>query len=166
MKSFIKHMKINRTLTIKELIDKLGYKQYLNEEVVKTLKNTGPKIGEIEFFKLNKTTTVSEVEKEYQTRNLVPDLGAVLACLIENPKMLDEKNWIGVQMEDNCFATFDRWDGERRVNVLRYDDRWDGNYWFAGRRKSSEFEPSPSSETLSLDLPDELIINNVKYRKV
>ncbi len=29
---------------------------------------------------------------------------------------------------------FNRWNDERNVNVNRNDDRWNDNWWFAGRR--------------------------------
>jgi hypothetical protein len=39
------------------------------------------------------------------------------------------------------FATFNRWNDERNVNVNRNDNDWNDNWWFAGVRKSLHFSP-------------------------
>ena len=33
-----------------------------------------------------------------------------------------------------CYATFNRWNDKRNVNVDRNDNDWNDNWWFAGRR--------------------------------
>ena len=40
-------------------------------------------------------------------------------------------------------AAFNRWNDERNVNVNRDDNRWNDNWWFAGRRNYSHFERPP-----------------------
>jgi hypothetical protein len=44
----------------------------------------------------------------------------------------------GGGMEDILykFATFNRWNDERNVNVNRNDNDWNDNWWFAGLRNS------------------------------
>lgn len=37
------------------------------------------------------------------------------------------------------FATFNRWNDERNVNVNRNDNDWNDNWWFAGVRNSLHF---------------------------
>src|SRR3989339_41723 len=37
------------------------------------------------------------------------------------------------------YATFNRWDDERNVNVNRNDNDWNDNWWFAGVRNSLYF---------------------------
>ena len=39
------------------------------------------------------------------------------------------------------FATFNRWNGDRNVNVNRNNNDWNDNWWFAGRRYSFYFSP-------------------------
>ena len=39
------------------------------------------------------------------------------------------------------YATFNRWDDERNVNVNRNDNDWNDNWWFAGVRSSFHFSP-------------------------
>jgi hypothetical protein len=158
-------MKINRKKTISELLDELNYKKYINEDVLKTLKNEGAEEAEIEFFTLGKYASNKEVLKEYEKRNLVPDLGAIITYLIKNPTFLDEKKYIGVQLKDNIFVSFDRWDGGRGVLVDQSGRAWYDDAWFGGRRKSLNLKSSELSETLPSVLPEFLIINGEKYRK-
>lgn len=159
-------MKVNRTKTIKQLLDELEYKQYINEDVLKTIKNEGDKDVKVEFFNLGKYTSNAKVLKEYEKRNLTQDLGAVITYLIENPKTLDEKKYIGVQMKDDVFVSFHCWDGEREVDVGQGDGVWDDLAWFGGRRKSSTLSNSELSEPLPSALPEILTINGIKYKQV
>lgn len=145
-------MKTNRKSTIKELLKILNYKEWLDQSVLATLKNEGEKEVELEFFKLDKYVSISELQKEYESRNLSPDLGATIQYLIKNPKVLDEKKYIGVQMEDNKYATFSRHVDERGVYVYQNVYDWRGGWWFAGVRKSSETKAlGTNSETLPLE---------------
>lgn len=40
-----------------------------------------------------------------------------------------------------CYATFNRWNDERNVNVNRNDNDWNDNWSFAGVRNSLHFSP-------------------------
>ena len=42
----------------------------------------------------------------------------------------------------DCYATFNRWNDERNVNVNRNDNDWNDNWWFAGLRNSLHFSPA------------------------
>lgn len=143
-------MKINRKKSISELIDELGYKKYINEDALKTIKNKGEKEVEVGFFTLNKYVSNSKLLKEYKTRNLIPDVGAVFTYLIKNPKTLDDKKHIGVQIEDNVYAIVSHWGVERGVYVDRVGDDWSDNWWFGGVRKVGT-QPLKSSELLELE---------------
>ncbi len=129
-------MKINRKQTLKQAISSLGYKEYLNDKVVESIKNTGNKNVEVEFFTLSKYVTIQKVLDEYKKRGLIPDPFAVIQYLKENPEFLDKKRYIGVQLTDNRFVTFHRLLGERDVNCGRSDHDWLDLWWFAGVRKS------------------------------
>jgi len=39
------------------------------------------------------------------------------------------------------FATFNRWNDERKVNVNRNENDWNDDWWFAGVRKSLRIPP-------------------------
>jgi hypothetical protein len=39
------------------------------------------------------------------------------------------------------YATFNRWNDKRKVNVNRNDNDWNDNWWFAGVRNSLHFSP-------------------------
>ena len=156
-------MKINRKKTIKKLISELGYTKYINNAVLETLKNEGDTEVEVEFFKVGKYISLPELIKEYKKRGIVPDIGAVIQYLKENPETLDDKKWIAVQLEDNSCVFFDRWSGERGVDVDRSGYGWRDYWWFGGVRKSSALGNSELSEPLPFEMPKELIINNVRY---
>jgi hypothetical protein len=44
------------------------------------------------------------------------------------------------------FATFNRWNDERKLNVNRNDNDWNDNWWFAGVRNSLYFSPARAGE--------------------
>ena len=46
----------------------------------------------------------------------------------------------------HCYATFNRWNDERNVNVNRNDNDWNDNWKFAGVRNSLHFSSRTSSE--------------------
>ena len=44
------------------------------------------------------------------------------------------------------YATFNRWNDERNVNVNRNDNDWNDNWWFAGVRNSLYFSSASAEE--------------------
>ena len=157
-------LKVNRKLSIKQLLNKLPFEnKYLNDKVVKSLKNEGPEEVEMEFFKPSKYLTNQEVLEEYKSRNLEPDLGALIKLLTQQPELLEEKNYLGIQLRDNVFAYFCRRGGGRCVCVGRVAVGWSGRSWFGGRKLDSG--KLGTSESL-VSWPDELVINGINYKKV
>lgn len=158
-------MKVNRKLTIKQLLNKLPFEnKYLNEEVVKNLKNEGPEEVEMEFFQLAKYAINSEVLEEFKKRNLIPDAGALITYVLDNPKILEEKKYIGVQLEDNNYLTFDRWRGRRGVRCDRDGNGWYDGWVFGGVRKSSDPVTLGTSAVLEFLDTLELGIKNLRER--
>lgn len=107
------------------------------------LVETAPKTeGTLEFFKIDKIISAQELQNEYDKRGLIPAHPLVLAKWAE--KNLKIGDWYATQWDGDgwCYATFDRWLGERHVYVLRGDVGWGGRWSFAGVRKSSALEPS------------------------
>lgn len=144
-------MKINRKQTIQQAVDSLKYESvYINPDV--KIPNIGPKDIELEFFTLGKDATNDEIRAEYEKRGMVPDFFATIAYLKEHPEVLEEKKYIGIQLEGNCCAIFRRWDGRRSVRVRQRGSGWGGHWWFPCRRKSLELELPNTSGTQSLDL--------------
>lgn len=129
-------------MTLEQQIKTLGFEDnYIDLDVVKEIKDPKTK-GEIEFFQMGKTATNQEVLNEYEKRGLIPDPFVFIKYLKKNPKILDEKKYIGIQLENSIYVAFDGWDGERRVGRGRSDGGWGGGWWFAGRRprKSSTWK--------------------------
>jgi hypothetical protein len=137
---------------LQELIKSKGFTPYINEDVLKT----APKQikGKIEFFKLDRYISNEDLEKEYESRGLVP--ADPYSMLSIDLSILDEKRYVATHWKDKdgkwCFASFRRWsDDGRYVNVDQYAYDWLDYWWFGGVRKSSDSVTKPSSETLSLD---------------
>lgn len=146
-------MKINRKLTIKQLLEKLPFEsKYLDPEIVNSLKNEGEVEVELEFFNLGRYVSASELIEEYKKRNLIPDFGAVITYILRNPSILEEKKFISVQSEkDNIFVTFSRsFEDKRFVRCGRNGARWSGVWWFGGRKVSENLD-SGSSGSLVLE---------------
>ena len=132
-------------------------KIYANEEVLATAPRNKVQ-GELEFFNLDKYVTDVKLEKEYESRGLVPADLYALANWNEEHKD-DERRYFATHWKDAqgkwCFAAFGRWRGGRRVRVSRYDGGWGGGWWFAGLRKSTQkldTKTSALEPTLDLDL--------------
>ena len=45
-----------------------------------------------------------------------------------------------------CYATFNRWNDKRKVNINRNDNDWNDNWWFAGVRNSLHFSSALAGE--------------------
>lgn len=157
-------MKINRKLTIKQLLNRLPFEnKYFNDEIVCSLKNEGPEEVEIEFFKLNKFASNQEVLDEFEKRRLVADAGALITLMLEQPDVLKEKKYIGLQLKDDTFLAFEVWAGERIVYCSRFDGGWRGGWVFGGVRKSLDSK-SLDSSILGLLEEIEKLVKEVKSK--
>lgn len=130
-----------------KIIKSIGRRFYGSEEIT----NEAPQNkGSLEFFKLDKYVSIDELEKEYQNRGLIP---ASILSICEYDKThndeMDKMSYVATQWKDKngewCFASFNRWHGERGVYVDRNGSGWSDSWWFAGLRKlgpeSSELKP-------------------------
>ena len=52
----------------------------------------------------------------------------------------------GTDGTSHKFATFNRWNDERKLNVNRNDNDWNDNWWFAGVRNSLYFSSARAGE--------------------
>lgn len=127
-----------------------GWNTYVDEDVLKT----GPdQTGTIETFTVGKYLSDADLEKEYESRGLVP---ASPEQLVEYVHPDFKEKYLGTHWKDEdgnwCFAAFSRWGGdERGVSVHRGGSDWSDRWWFAGVRKSSVLETKPSLDPKSLE---------------
>lgn len=143
----VRLVKVDRTRSAKEALQATGRTLYLNDDVVANApKGTGEEV-ELILFHLGRSVSDNDLEKEYELRGAVPaDLHSIAALNESDPAFADERPY-GTHWKDKngnwCFATFDRWHGDRDVLVSRDGVGWRVNWWFAGVRKSAS-----NSETL------------------
>lgn len=153
MKLKVKHIKSE---DFKTYCENLGIKVYADESVLATMPPV--KKGKIEVFALNKYISDDDLAKEYKSRGLIPAdphsmaqywLDSDIKYLATHWKDADDK-W--------CYATFDRWLGERLLFVHRHDVDWDDVWWFAGLRKfgTKVSETKTSSEPLNSALSSKI----------
>lgn len=140
----VRTAKVNRSRSQQEAIEATGRAQYTDRKVVDSMpKGEGDEV-EVVFFKpdlSNRNGFISDddLEKEFDLRGLKPaDPISVAAVNEADPAFADEKPH-GTHWKDAkgnwCYATFNRWIGERRVFVIRNDRDWPAYWWFAGARK-------------------------------
>lgn len=146
---------IQRTLSPQELLNKTGFKQYVDKDIVHTMpQGKGEKVT-IEFFTLNECVIDDELEKEYESRGLVPiEPYDLIEFVHQNPELMDT-NYIGTHWKDEekwNFARCRRWDGARHVHVYQSVNDWSAGEWFGGRGKSvlGTSDTSSSLDTESL----------------
>lgn len=93
---------------------------------------------DVVFFPGKRSLSNAEVEEQYALRGLTPDPYAQAAVNEADPAFADTHpngtQWKNVD-DRWCYATFDQWGGERRVDVHRLDLSWYAFWWFAGLRK-------------------------------
>ena len=128
--------------TGQQLLDLTGRRHYGPSDVPGTM----PLIGgesegweEFDFlmYKSGKQTPDSKVEGTRTSRELTRDLEVQILINATFPEFADQRpNGDSWQDENGnwCFASFDRCDGVRRVDVWRSVDVWDDGGWFGGRK--------------------------------
>lgn len=143
-KQIVRRVRVNRARSPQEALDATGRKQYTDHKVVDSMPRGEGDEVEVVFFKpdlSDKGDHISsdDLKKEFEKRILEPadpySLAAVNeadpAFADEHPNGTDWKNADGQW----CFATFYRWDRERRVTVNLVDYDWLDFWWLAGVRK-------------------------------
>ncbi len=134
----VRHFKIDPNKSPNQMITALGRKEYVNVDVLSTMPAPELLEGDLYFFPVKKVIPVAEYDREFEIRGLVPHPYAQIQVNADDQAFADEHP-NGVQWKDKdgniCCAYFDRWLGERKVDVNRYDNRWDDGWWFAGVRK-------------------------------
>lgn len=142
-----------KPLTPQQALDSTKRTQYVNKDVMETMP---PGTGEpIQFFKLDRYVSNTELLKEYEKRGLAPASPIDLCAYdITHPEEMGEKKYVATVWDTDCYLAFGRWDGERDVGCYRCNDDWNGRWFLAGvpaPGKSSVLE-SKDSDTLPLTL--------------
>jgi hypothetical protein len=132
---------VNRNRTPQEVLDATGMAQHISDSVVADMpKGEGDKV-EVVFFKVGHKISDVDLDKEYARRGLVPADAYSQAVVNETDPAFTDDHANGTHWQDKdgnwCFLTFRRWPHERRVRVGMGEGDWgDGNWWFAGIRKT------------------------------
>jgi hypothetical protein len=136
----VRHFKIDRTKSKKEMIHSLGRREYVENDVLATMPIEGPDEGDLYFFPAKRFIPVNELAREFEIRGLTPHPLAQMQVNIDDPSFADDYP-NGVQWQDSkkrfSYATFDRWGGGREVLVNSSGLDWDDRWWFGGVRKST-----------------------------
>ena len=85
---------------------------------------------------------------------LVWGSGAFWCQIIFSQKKLNFNwRWHGCYFTQICYATFNRWNGKRNVNVNQNDDDWNDDWWFSVRRNSLHFSLASAREFCFVSCP-------------
>ncbi|MCX6786264.1 MAG: hypothetical protein NTU85_00350 [Candidatus Kaiserbacteria bacterium] len=135
----VRHVFVNRSRMACEALGATGQRQFVNSDVAKKMPRAENDKADVIFFKLGRSISDSDLEREYELRGLMPADPYSLAAVNEadpafangHPNSTHWKN-----ADDNwCYAAFSRWDDELDVDVNRDDGDWGDYWWFAGLRK-------------------------------
>lgn len=136
----VRRVKVNRVRTGQQALDATGRKQYTDRKVVDAMPQGKGEEVEVVFFKVGRYVSDADLEKEYELRGLNPADPYSLAAVNEADNAFADEKPNGTHWKDAegkwCFATFNLWRVERRVNVRRnFGLVWSVGWWFAGLRK-------------------------------
>ena len=135
----VRHAKVNRNRSPKEMVAALNRAEYTDNSVVKIIpRGEGDEVT-VEFFKLGKWVSVNDLALEFEKRGLTPDPYAQAAVNEADPAFADEYP-NGTQWKDEngnwCYIAFSLDGNGRYVDVYRRRDDWYDYWWLGGVRKS------------------------------
>ncbi len=142
----VRRVKVDRSRTPQAMLDATGRKQYTTRSVVDAMPRGEGEETDVVFFKPRPEEydhdgwmSDEALDRAYDAPGLKPaDPYSVGAVNETDPAFADEKPH-GTHWKDGrgkwCFAAFDRWGGERFVDVYRRGSGWDIYWSFAGVRK-------------------------------
>ncbi len=131
---------IDRTLTAEQAVEKTGRVWWHKNQVeLDNAPISGSFQVSLEIFELDYEPTLVELDREYASRGLKPDLSALSQYICEKPEAADDRpiacQW-GFKPEGTAAcAVFNRGTSERGVFVDRFGTRWGRLYRFAGVRE-------------------------------
>ena len=136
---FSRVVSVDRTRSSQAALDATGRRQYTDKAVVASMpRGEGDEVT-MRYFDLDYDPTPTQLQAEYDKRNLKADPIAQAADNAANPSFTDDRpngcQWDLREDGTASFATFNRWDVEREVLVFRDDGGWFRDYRFGGVRK-------------------------------
>lgn len=135
----VRHVRVDRTRTPKEVLAATGRSQYVTDSVAKTMPKAEGEKTDVYFFRLGRSVSDDDLEKEYALRGLKPADVYSQAAVNEADPAFADKTPNGTHWKDEdgnwCFAAFGLWNVGRSVGVRRSGSGWHGYWWFAGLRK-------------------------------
>lgn len=140
--TIIHYVNVDRARSTLESLKACGRVLHVNEKVVATAPKHAAKKQKLKYFTprpecydKNGWISPQKLDDEYKFHGLVADLQAQTDDNAANPEFADGKP-NACQWKDEagnwCYATFDRWNDVRIVDVYRYGLVWDGGWTFAG----------------------------------
>ena len=138
----VRTVKVNRNRSPKEVLEATDRFQYVVESVFAEMPK-GKEIAvktQVFFFRLGRTISNDDLEKEYELRGLKPADLYSLAKVHEDDLKFSDKYPNVTNWKDSdgkwCSAKFDRDDDNHlSVSIYRQDHGWAEEWWFAGVRK-------------------------------
>ena len=139
-------VKVDRLRAPQQALEAVGFRQYVDENVVAAMPNGEGEETTVHFFKprpeaydKNGLLTDDKLKAEYELVGLKPADPYSLAAVSESDSAFVDERPNATHWQDAdgkwCFAAFGRWGDERSVRVRSDDGDWGGNWWFAGVRK-------------------------------
>ena len=134
---FTRHVSgVNRVQSPQDALDATGRKQHPTQSIVDAMPRGEGENVELKFFELDYEATPTELDAEYERRNLKADPFALLKYMEDNPAFADERSvvcqWDLGEDGMVSFMAFYRWCGKRSVDVLFYGDSFNRRTCFAG----------------------------------
>ncbi len=131
---------VDRSLSAEMAVNATGYTWWHKNPVeFDDAPVTGPDVVEQEIFELDYEATPAELDAEYKSRHLSPDLTALCAYLVKNPGATDKRpiacQW-GLHPDGTAaFVSFSGGAGHRVAGTNRGLGFWKCHFRFAGVRK-------------------------------
>ena len=134
-RGIIRHVKVNRARTPQQALDAIGCVQHINHEVVEDMPRGEGEEVDVHFFLVGHYKSDEDLEKECESRGLVPADPFSLAAV-------NEADLVFAREHPNCTHWKDKGDrwcyfacGGDGVRIYRRVASWSGSWWFAGVRK-------------------------------
>lgn len=134
---FIRHVKVDRTRTPREVLDATGRKQYIDNDVIETMPKGDGEEVDVHFFMVGHLISDEDLEKEFDSRGYKPDPYSLAAVNEADPDFADQYpnathwkdadgNWCHIMFRQWCVPG---------VDVNRLKESWCEFWWFAGVSK-------------------------------
>lgn len=136
----VRRVAVDRSRTPKQALDATGRRQYVNQEVVKTMPRGEGAGVEVFFFRVGRNLSDPDLDKEYKLRGLIPADAYSQAAVNETDPAFADDHPNATHWQDAagqwCCATFNDWGVDPFVHVCQDGRGWSDRWWFAGLRKA------------------------------